>query len=1211
MTDVGVEGGCCVGGSKGGRGVGNGLSLLDGDSWETRANELFNLCDRESKGFITKRDLQRLWGELPLGPDELEGVFDSLDEDHNGFLSLEEFTDGFGRHLGLIVQFRADEEPLLTSGVAIEDENRSEDDDDATDLSKEQLDYLLDRLLEQDLESNSAVVEAVWRQVCGARTGVEEVEDGGEGGGGGGGGGSDISPSHGAGLGRLVVALMQELTRMKHEHTRLEAALAAKAEDYNKQVSKLYEELECQISGERSKVALEHSQKEARALASLENEVAEREAALRSLEDEQLKMRQRLEQVLAAETAARSENSFLSQHVEKLEADLNRRESEVQELQSALDALKHKTKEEKRRRAHQAFKVTEGIARERESLVTQLDLLRSINTQLRDEQDQAGGPHSHLRRRCREGGGGLGSSGSSSSASTPTSTNGMAGNSSVLSQLTTEGGVKVEMTPPTDTRPIPPNHLPLLPSPAHCLSLPPGAWSPSNRSSDCEHDEDYFNHVAIGVGPPMPPLESTTPIEQSLLKELLEQPVLCASCGGTNPDAIDTVGGKASTHALLHRKDSMTQTPSPSSASSPSRLPLTPAPRRIDSSSNTDSREKEKDEGEEEEEEKEESDTLEVGVDGRCLCERRDSQSSVSSQHSATILIYHPGRRSSSPDAHPPDAQHPPAVPAHPPLTRTPARHQKLPQSTPPRPRHSNLGVRFSDELEVQFFETGDGDGSSRVVRRQMVDLANASDVCSSTGGSGSECAAGQGGSKGSVSCGLSCEHDADGDGSSHDIGASNGLNKCVTGDCEDSSGSDSETGRGRGSSETPKSNGLSRDDGAGDCKPSSDEKQSDKDGENNSSSSRANDNTSNNDNKCNYSNGNDRNHHSNSRDEEDVTQPTRILNLQVLEPRMTQYLKLHYMRPVFTLEGRRFVSEGQEEALREEIEKERGRRDKQECYIRGSQECLVFHHSESQFSSFSALMGEDGRRVADSVDHNKEKNNNEVRGLGTSLNGKAELEEKAKEEEVIKKSEGRMAKPPPVPGPPRMFKVVLIGDSGVGKTSYIHRACTGEFRGDFGCTVGVDYRVLEVVVGGVRAVLQLWDTAGQERFRSITRQYYRKADGVVVMYDVTNEQSFISVNDWLTSVKETAGADVSVAVLGNKCDLAAARRVPKDIAYKMIRSHNCLMYEVSAASGNGVQESIKHLAALLATQQEHDLVTSTALDLHSEGKKKKYCCRE
>ncbi|XP_047480114.1 uncharacterized protein LOC125032789 isoform X2 [Penaeus chinensis] len=1202
MTDVGVDGGRCVGGSKGGRGVGNGLSLLEGDSWETKANELFNLCDRESKGFITKRDLQRLWGELPLGPDELEGVFDSLDEDHNGFLSLEEFTDGFGRHLGLTVQFRADEEPLLTSGATIEDENVNEDDDDATDLSKEQLDYLLDRLLEQDLESNSAVVEAVWRQVCGTRTGVEEVEDGGEGGGGGGGGQGDVSPSHGAGIGRLVVALMQELTRMKHEHTRLEAALAAKAEDYNKQVSKLYEELECQISGERSKVALEHSQKEARALASLEGEVAEREAALRSLEDDQLKMRQRLEQVLAAETAARSENSFLSQHVEKLEADLNRRESEVHELQSALDALKHKTKEEKRKRANQAFKVTEGIARERESLVTQLDLLRSINTQLRDEQDQAGGPHSHLRRRGREGGGGFGSSGSSSSASTPTSTNGLAGNSSVLSQSTTEGGVKVEMTPPTGTRPIPPSHLPLLPSPAHCLSLPPGAWSPSNRSSDCEHDEDYFNSVAIGVGPPMPPLESTTPLEQSLLRELLEQPVLCASCGGTNPAAI------APTHALLHRKDSMTQTPSPTSASSPSRLPPTPAPRRVDSSSNTDSTEKEEDEREEEEEEKEESDTLlEVGVDGRCLCERRDSQSSVSSQHSATILIYHPGRRSSSPDAHPSDAQDSPAGPAHPPLTRTPAINQKLMQSTPPRPRHSNLGVRFSDELEVQFFETGDGDGSSRVVRKQMVDLAV---------GSGIECTSGHGGSKGSGtgSCGLPCENIADGDGTSHDISASavckgwNGLNKCVAGD---STGPDFETGRGRGSSETAKSNGLSRGDGAGDCKTSSDEKQSDKDDANDCSSIRANDNTSNNDNKYNYTNGNDRNHHGNSRDEDDATQPTHILNLQELEPRMTQHLKLHYMRPVFTLEGRRFVSEGQGEMLREEMEKERGRRNEEECYIKGSPECLDFHHSESQFSSFSALMGEDGRRVADSVDHKKEKNNNEVQALVTSLNGKEEQEEKAKEEEDLKKSERRMAKPPPVPGPPRMFKVVLIGDSGVGKTSYIHRACTGEFRGDFGCTVGVDYRVLEVLVGGVRAVLQLWDTAGQERFRSITRQYYRKADGVVVMYDVTNEQSFLSVNDWLTSVKETAGADVSVAVLGNKCDLAAARRVPKDIAYKMIKSHNCLMYEVSAASGNGVPESIKHLAALLATQQEHDLVTSTALNLHSEEKKKKFCCRE
>ncbi|XP_070001149.1 uncharacterized protein [Penaeus vannamei] len=1075
------------------------------------------------------------------------------------------------------------------------------------------------------------VLEAVWRQVCGARAGVEEVEDGGEGGGGGGGGGGgDISPSHGAGLGRLVVALMQELTRMKQEHTRLEAALAAKADDYNKQVSKLYEELECQISGERSKVALEHSQKEARALASLETEVAEREAALRSLEEEQLKMRQRLEQVLAAETAARSENSFLSQHVEKLEADLNRREFEVQELQSALDALKHRTKEEKRRRAHQAFKVTEGIARERESLVSQLDLLRSINTKLRDEQDQAGGPHNHLRRRCREGGGGLGSSGSSSSASTPTSTNGLPGNSNAPPQHTTEGGVKVEMTPPTDTRPIPPSHLPLVPNPAHCLSLPPGAWSPSNRSSDCEHDEDYFNNVAIGVGPPMPLLESTTPLEQSLLQELLEQPVLCASCGGTNPAAMGAVGvncrsSVAPTHALLHRKDSMTQTPSPtSSSSSPPRLPPTPAPRRIDSFSNTVSTEKEKDEEEEEGEEKEENGKLEVGVDGRCLCERRDSQSSVSSQHSATILIYHPGRRSSLPEAHSPPtipAHPPPTVPAHPLLTRTPASHQKPPQGTPPRTRHSSLGVRFSDELEVQFFETGDGDGSSRVVRRQIVDLAGASDACSSAVGSGSECTSGHGGAKGSGagSCGLSCQNHTDRDGIPRDISASavctgvNGLKKCGAGDCEEPAEPDSEAGRGCGSSETPKSSGLSRGDGARDCKPSSGGRQCDEDDE--TDCNRADDNTSNNHNEYSHSNGSDKNHRGNSRDEDDAdddTRPTRILNLQVLGPRVTQHLKLHCMRPAFTLEGRRFVSEGQEEALREEMEQE-GRKNEGECYIKGSPECLVFHHSESQLSRFSAFMGEDGRRVADSVDHKKEKNNNEVNALVTSLtaaDGKEAIEEKAKEEERTKK-EKKMAIPPPVPGPPRMFKVVLIGDSGVGKTSYIHRACTGEFRGDFGCTVGVDYRVLEVIVGGVRAVLQLWDTAGQERFRSITRQYYRKADGVVVMYDVTNEQSFLSVNDWLTSVKETAGADVSVAVLGNKCDLAAARRVPKDTAYKMIRGHNCLMYEVSAASGNGVQESIKHLAALLATQQEHDLATSTALELHSEDKKKKFCCRE
>lgn len=345
----------------------------------------------------------------------------------------------------------------------------------------------------------------------------------------------------------------------------------------------------------------------------------------------------------------------------------------------------------------------------------------------------------------------------------------------------------------------------------------------------------------------------------------------------------------------------------------------------------------------------------------------------MSSQHSATIIIYHPGPRSPSPDAHSPDDQHPPPLgAAHSPLTRTPAHHHKKhPQSTPPRARHNNLGVRFSDELEVQFFETGDGDGSSRVVRRQIVDLTNASDKCTSSVGPDSECSSGCGNSKGSdsSSCGISVEHEVDGDGNSRDTSASGeaevcrGMNKCVAGDCEDSVGPDAETSKGCGGSETPKSNSLSKSDGSADLRASSDGRQCDKNDEHDPDGNRANSNIN-----SNRSNGSNGDEEGNSRGDGDNGQPASIHNLQELEPRMTQHLNLHCLRPVFTLEGRRFVSEGQEEALREEMEGETGRGNEGECYIKGSPECRDFHHAKSHFSVFSALMGKDGKRLTDSV---------------------------------------------------------------------------------------------------------------------------------------------------------------------------------------------------------------------------------------------------
>uniref|UniRef100_A0A8C4N5R2 Uncharacterized protein n=1 Tax=Eptatretus burgeri TaxID=7764 RepID=A0A8C4N5R2_EPTBU len=120
---------------------------------------------------------------------------------------------------------------------------------------------------------------------------------------------------------------------------------------------------------------------------------------------------------------------------------------------------------------------------------------------------------------------------------------------------------------------------------------------------------------------------------------------------------------------------------------------------------------------------------------------------------------------------------------------------------------------------------------------------------------------------------------------------------------------------------------------------------------------------------------------------------------------------------------------------------------------------------------------------------------------------------------------------------PDRLFKVVLVGESGVGKSCFIQQLCHKQFSPTIYATIGVDYHVKSLMLENVRIALQLWDTAGQERFRSITKQYFRRADGVLVMYDITNEFTFRAVRNWMIRVKERVEEDVTIFLLGNKTD--------------------------------------------------------------------------
>ncbi|KAM9334453.1 EF-hand calcium-binding domain-containing protein 4B [Symphorus nematophorus] len=191
---------------------------------------------------------------------------------------------------------------------------------------------------------------------------------------------------------------------------------------------------------------------------------------------------------------------------------------------------------------------------------------------------------------------------------------------------------------------------------------------------------------------------------------------------------------------------------------------------------------------------------------------------------------------------------------------------------------------------------------------------------------------------------------------------------------------------------------------------------------------------------------------------------------------------------------------------------------------------------------------------------------------------------------------------------PDRLFKVVLIGNSSVGKTSLLRSFCEGHFHPSTTATVGIDYSVKTLTLDNMQVAMQLWDTAGQERFRSITKQFFRKADGVVVMYDVTVAESFRAVQPWLTNVQEAAGEGIPILLLGNKMDMDEDREVSFKEAEQLAYENKVMFFEVSAYTAKNVIESLTHLARVLMEQE--DKVRDTTVILSAQPVKKKACCK-
>ncbi|XP_076755532.1 ras-related protein Rab-37 isoform X2 [Xylocopa sonorina] len=168
--------------------------------------------------------------------------------------------------------------------------------------------------------------------------------------------------------------------------------------------------------------------------------------------------------------------------------------------------------------------------------------------------------------------------------------------------------------------------------------------------------------------------------------------------------------------------------------------------------------------------------------------------------------------------------------------------------------------------------------------------------------------------------------------------------------------------------------------------------------------------------------------------------------------------------------------------------------------------------------------------------------------------------------------------------------KTILLGDSGVGKTSLLVQFDTGRFQpGKFAATVGIGFTNKVVVVDDTPIKLQIWDTAGQERFRSVTHAYYRDAHGLLLLYDVTNKTSYDNIRAWLSEIREHANEDVVIMLLGNKSDCGTERIVKREDGERLAQEYKVPFMETSAKTGLNVELAFLAVARDLKAKKSNN----------------------
>ena len=204
-----------------------------------------------------------------------------------------------------------------------------------------------------------------------------------------------------------------------------------------------------------------------------------------------------------------------------------------------------------------------------------------------------------------------------------------------------------------------------------------------------------------------------------------------------------------------------------------------------------------------------------------------------------------------------------------------------------------------------------------------------------------------------------------------------------------------------------------------------------------------------------------------------------------------------------------------------------------------------------------------------------------------------------------------------------QLFRVIIVGDTGVGKSCFLLRFTESRFNSQHNITIGVEFGAKTILVDGQAVKLQIWDTAGQESFRSITRSFYRKADGVLLMYDVTAGHTFASLPHWIEEIRDNSPSGVVIYLVGNQVDLEESRQYGTDREEREVTLQQAKelaeklglagCQETSAKTGLNVELAFLEFAQellLRRVEKSQDAVAVTPkIELRRNATGKKQCC--